>query len=150
MCIRDRNSSVTVKKGETAQIPTPQREGYTFKGWYADEAGTTPFDVNAPIVSDTTIYAKWEANRNTTYTVRYIYTDADGAVHDVAPSVTRNGIVGSTVLEKAVAAAGEYAGYAVDALSKSLTLQPAASQNVITFVYTSVADMQYTFLLYTS
>ena len=138
------NSSVTVKKGETAQIPTPQREGYTFKGWYADEAGTTPFDVNAPIVSDTTIYAKWEANRNTTYTVRYIYTDADGAVHDVAPSVTRNGIVGSTVLEKAVAAAGEYAGYAVDALSKSLTLQPAASQNVITFVYTSLADMQYT------
>lgn len=65
-------------------------------------------------------------------------------MHDVAPSVTHNGIVGSTVLEKAVAAAGEYAGYAVDALSKSLTLQPAASQNVITFVYTSLADMQYT------
>ena len=138
------NGSVTVKKGETAQTPTPQREGYTFKGWYEDEAGTTPFDVNAPIVSDTTIYAKWEANRNTTYTVHYIYTDADGVVHDVAPSVTRNGIVGSTVLEKAVAAAGEYAGYAVDALSKSLTLQPAASQNMITFVYTSLADMQYT------
>lgn len=37
-------------------------EGYTFIGWYADEAHKTKFDFSTPITGDTTIYAKWEKN----------------------------------------------------------------------------------------
>lgn len=37
-------------------------EGYTFIGWYADEAHKTKFDFSTPITSDTKVYAKWEKN----------------------------------------------------------------------------------------
>lgn len=35
-------------------------EGYTFDGWYADEAHKTKFDFSTPITGDTKVYAKWE------------------------------------------------------------------------------------------
>ena len=37
-------------------------EGYTFIGWYADEAHKTKFDFSTPITGDTKVYAKWEKN----------------------------------------------------------------------------------------
>lgn len=37
-------------------------EGYTFIGWYADEAHNTKFDFNTQITHDTKVYAKWEKN----------------------------------------------------------------------------------------
>ena len=37
-------------------------EGYTFDGWYADEAHKTKFDFSTPITGDTKVYAKWEKN----------------------------------------------------------------------------------------
>ena len=46
---------------------TPTKEGYTFKGWYFDEAFTQAYD-GRPITSDTKLYAKFEINR---YTVTF-------------------------------------------------------------------------------
>ncbi len=45
--------------------PEPQKEGYTFEGWYYDEDYYLyPFDnaawENAPLVSNVTVYAKWK------------------------------------------------------------------------------------------
>lgn len=37
-------------------------EGYTFIGWYTDEAHKTKFDFSTAITSDTKVYAKWEKN----------------------------------------------------------------------------------------
>ena len=37
-------------------------EGYTFIGWYADEAHKTKFDFSTPITGDPKVYAKWEKN----------------------------------------------------------------------------------------
>ena len=37
-------------------------EGYTFIGWYTDEAHKTKFDFSTPITGDTKVYAKWEKN----------------------------------------------------------------------------------------
>ena len=47
--------------GETATLPDPEptRENCRFGGWYADESLETPFDFNAPITADITVYAKW-------------------------------------------------------------------------------------------
>lgn len=41
--------------------PPPTVEGFTFDGWYADEAYNTTFDFNTSITSNTTVYAKWTA-----------------------------------------------------------------------------------------
>lgn len=59
----DAPDSQNVPYNETAKDPGKlSAEGYTFIGWYADEAHKTKFDFSTPITGDTTIYAKWEKN----------------------------------------------------------------------------------------
>ena len=56
-------TSQNVPYNETADDPgTLTEEGYTFIGWYADEAHKTKFDFTKPITGDTKVYAKWEKN----------------------------------------------------------------------------------------
>lgn len=56
-------TSQNVKYNGTAKDPgTLTAEGYTFDGWYADEAHKTKFDFSTPITGDTKVYAKWEKN----------------------------------------------------------------------------------------
>ena len=57
--------------------------GWTFDGWYQDAAFTTQITESAPAqfaeVTETgTIYAKWTANEQITYTVAYLAEDASG------------------------------------------------------------------------
>ena len=47
---------------DTDKLTIPEVEGYTFGGWYADEAHKTKFDFSTPITGDTKVYAKWEKN----------------------------------------------------------------------------------------
>lgn len=59
----DPPTSQNVPYNETAKDPgTLTAEGYTFIGWYADEAHKTKFDFSTPITGDTKVYAKWEKN----------------------------------------------------------------------------------------
>ncbi|MDE6472076.1 MAG: InlB B-repeat-containing protein [Clostridia bacterium] len=58
---------------------SPVKEGYTFVGWYYDEAFTKPYD-NKPIFEDTNLYAKFEINR---YNVTFNSNDGS----DVASQV---------------------------------------------------------------
>lgn len=55
-----------VPDGETAEIPdAPDREGYTFDGWYANEVFTTEYDFNSAVTHAIFLYAKWtEAGDN--------------------------------------------------------------------------------------
>lgn len=54
-------ASQNVKYNGTADDPGKlTEEGYTFDGWYADEAHKTKFDFSTPITGDTKVYAKWE------------------------------------------------------------------------------------------
>ena len=51
--------NVVVKPGEAIKLPIPEREGYTFAGWYTDISLTVPFDPEAKISGTLTLYAKW-------------------------------------------------------------------------------------------
>ena len=46
----------------------PTGEGYTFTGWFTDEALTTPYDFTAPVTGNLTLYAGFKP---ATYTVTY-------------------------------------------------------------------------------
>lgn len=59
---------------DTGKLTIPEVEGYTFVGWYTDEAHKTKFDFNTPITGDTTVYAKWTAND---YEVSFITEHGD-------------------------------------------------------------------------
>lgn len=53
----------TVKAGGKAARPVdPEESGYTFDGWYADEAFSKKFDFNNEITANKTVYAKWTKN----------------------------------------------------------------------------------------
>ena len=50
-----------VVSGKKAMKPAaPTAKGWVFKGWYQDKELKTPFEFNAAITADTTVYAKWE------------------------------------------------------------------------------------------
>lgn len=50
---------MTVAPGEKVKLPIPEREGYTFAGWFTDVALTVPFDPETPLTGAVTLYAKW-------------------------------------------------------------------------------------------
>lgn len=69
----------TVKYGKTATKPSPdpEREGFTFKGWFKDKAATEEFDFDELITGDTTLYAKWDVN---VYKVSFDLNGAEGSI----------------------------------------------------------------------
>ncbi len=53
----------TVTMDDSAIRPTdPADEGYTFTGWYTDEACTSLYDFDIPVTSDIILYAGWKTN----------------------------------------------------------------------------------------
>ena len=56
--------SQRVKEGKAATEPStkPQSKGYTFAGWYTDEACTQAYDFGTPVTADLTLYAMWTKN----------------------------------------------------------------------------------------
>ncbi len=52
----------TVEQGKTIGIlPSVERDGYTLKGWYTDKEGGTQATQDLLVISDMTLYARWEA-----------------------------------------------------------------------------------------
>ena len=49
-------------------------EGYTFKGWYANESRTSLYTFGEEVTEDITLYAKWEINK---YKVTFKSTISD-------------------------------------------------------------------------
>lgn len=45
--------------GTVSEPPAPQRDGYTFDGWYTDSACTNAYDFSTQIAGHRTLYAKW-------------------------------------------------------------------------------------------
>ncbi|MGN1390310.1 MAG: InlB B-repeat-containing protein, partial [Bulleidia sp.] len=88
----------------TAAPADPTRPGYTFSYWSASENGSE-YTFGSTISEDTTLYAVWEADTNTSYTVifwKQSVNDSKDAedsekTYDYAESVTRTGTTGASV-----------------------------------------------------
>ena len=57
--IGSKATTVYVQHGNTFSAPIPEGEG-TFKGWFRDSACMIPFNSSDKIVSDFTLYSKFE------------------------------------------------------------------------------------------
>ena len=69
--------------GETfGKLPTPTREGYTFKGWYTAKSGGEKIESTTIVTSSNvqTIYAQW--NQNASETQITVTFDANGGTVD--------------------------------------------------------------------
>ena len=62
---------ITVTFGQTyGNLPTPEKAGYAFAGWYAGETPVTA-ETMVEITANQTLTAHWNAKGNTPYTVEY-------------------------------------------------------------------------------
>ncbi len=93
---------VTVPYGTNQAVTdtVPTREGYTFDGWYTDEALTTPAGNTVTVNGNTTLYAKWKG-KEVKYTIVYMFEKYNDAgteasfVYDNSEEATAE--VGTTV-----------------------------------------------------
>ena len=61
---------LTAEYGDHINRPAePEREGYTFEGWYTDKALSHEYNFNEPVVENITVYAKWKAEEKMTLSV---------------------------------------------------------------------------------
>ena len=64
-------NSITAQPGTVITAPTnPTRSGYTFAGWFSDEALTTSYTFSTMPSASITLYAKWTGNA---YSISYSY-----------------------------------------------------------------------------
>lgn len=83
---------------ENPQQPAePERVGYEFDGWYTDAECTQQFNFNATLTASDTIYAKWNANHNTQYTILYWIENADDDGYTYVDSRQSSGTTGGSV-----------------------------------------------------
>lgn len=87
-------ADTSVNDGEKLTKPAnPTRRGYSFKGWYEDEALTSEYDFESEVGTSFTLYAKWKkkstgsGNVTTRYTVKF---DTDGGSELSKATVTRD------------------------------------------------------------
>ena len=53
-------TKVVIGEAISSVLPTPERYGYYFKGWFTDEACTTAVSLSAVYTENATLYAGWE------------------------------------------------------------------------------------------
>ncbi len=51
-----------ISGGKATEPTPPTKEGHTFIAWFKDEALVEEFDIETPILENTTLYAKWQVN----------------------------------------------------------------------------------------
>ena len=76
-------ADASVTKGESLNLPTPVRSGYTFSGWHSDAGLTTAVTSPYTPTADVTLYAKWTENAADTYTITY-NTNGGSAIADAS------------------------------------------------------------------
>ena len=101
---------------------TPERTGYTFKGWDASIPDTMPAE-------NVTLTAQWEPKNDVSYTVKYLHENGKELK---APKTVEKQTFDSTVTEQALA----IPGYKVDAEEKTLKLD--AYNKELVFTYTPI------------
>lgn len=82
--VDDQVIKVTPTWAENVKKPKtdPTKEGYIFKGWYKDRDCKENFDFNSKIISDTSIYAKWEKEIKK-FTISFIGNGGTGEMNTI-------------------------------------------------------------------
>ncbi|MDO4851688.1 MAG: InlB B-repeat-containing protein, partial [Actinomycetota bacterium] len=118
---------VTEKNEKTEEPTDPQRNGYTFGGWYENaECTGNAFVFGNVLTKTTTLYAKWTPAETANYTViiwKQNVGDAKNAAdsaktYDFAESITLSGTSGTTINTVSSTGTGNDAYASVDGTAK--------------------------------
>jgi len=134
-------SPITQDYNTILSMPTnPSKNGYTFDGWYLDEALTSPFSSSRMPAENITLYAKWNVN---SYTVSF-NVDGGGAISPITeefsssitlPTPTKTGhtFLGWAITPEGEVAYQENASYTFGATNVTLYAKWNINQYSITF-----------------
>ena len=90
-------NAVTAPYGTEITLPTTAtRAGYTFAGWYTDAACTGDRITSYTLDTNTTIYAKWNADQSE-YKIVYMIENANDDGYSYLATVTKTAPTGSEV-----------------------------------------------------
>ena len=106
---------------ENREMPTTTREGYTFDSWYAEPELTNKVETlpEKYPAGTTTYYAKWTANTDTKYTVKYYYQNR-GDYAEPTKRVERNGTTDTLAQVSNEDKIPEQTGYVYDASAENV------------------------------
>ena len=94
------DSVVTVENGAKVNAPSnPERDGYSFTGWYLDALCTEPYDFNSNVDDDLVLYCGWQKSA-VSVTFNLNYTGASAAVTISAAFSGKVSVPDSVVLER--------------------------------------------------
>ena len=107
-----------IEDGEKATEPTaPSEKGYTFGGWYKEDACTNAWNFASDVVTgETTLFAKWTPNTNTKYTVKHYQQNVtdDDYTEVKEDQETKQG----TTATSTAATAKSYTGFAAQTITQ--------------------------------
>ena len=65
--------ALSIEDGKKIEKPAdPTKEGFTFAGWYSDEALESAWDFETAVKKDIKLYAKWDENKKEDKTVKIV------------------------------------------------------------------------------
>lgn len=130
----------TLPKG--SEITTPEVTEKGFLGWYTDSNFEHAFVPGTQIGKDITLYAKWDSDNQTTYSIKYV--DEDGKeLKTVSKAGTAE--VGTTVqveAESTIIVDGK--SYYPTETVKTLMASQKAEENVVVFTCKPIQSWSYT------
>ena len=89
--------AATAPYGSRITLPsTAARAGYTFAGWYTDEACTVRASSPVTLTDNTTLFAKWNAAQSG-YKIVYMIENANDADYSYLATATKTAATGSSV-----------------------------------------------------
>lgn len=139
----------TVYIGQSATEPTPTKEHFAFVGWYTEN--NVPYNFNAELTKDITLYAKWKPLNLAQYTVKHILINGGNEMELSQYTQTGFGTVGDTVSVSALDASCVTAGgigyyIAVDQstdATQSIELKSDPNENIAIFYYRQQTSWSY-------
>ena len=115
----------------TIKLKNATKTGYTFGGWYTDEACTeAKTQIEKGSTGNLTLYAKWNANTNTAYKVEHYQQNIDNDEYALAEADTENK-TGTTDTDT-VATAKDYAGFTAKTIEQ---MKIAADGSTVVKIY---------------
>ena len=116
-------SQAVVNGGNALEPAAPTKPGYDFGGWYSDKECSSAFDFSDTTINkDITLYAKWNAAKDTEYTVIYWQENADDDEYSYKESVTKTGMTGEAAVYDEELDDKSYEGFRFDHADENVTI----------------------------
>mgnify|MGYP004465302341 CR=1 FL=1 len=136
-------ADITVTFGQTyGTLPTPEKAGYTFAGWYAGETPVTA-ETMVEITENQTLTPHWNAKGNTPYTVEYYQQNLADNDYTKVEEKSLSGQTDSTVEAEIV----NYPGFTVNNEKSTTSGTVAGDGRLVLKVYYDRNTYQITWVI---